>query len=324
MLGPGKDEPMTKIDIPALIALNAQRWRSMTVRADRIPAIDRVINRLWLNPEYKATYQRIADRARCPAPFVMLCHNRESGGDFTRSLAQGDPLTRRSVHVPAGRIPAPAEPPFTFEDAAVDALTECDHVDRWTDWTIGGFLTKCEMYNGGGYALRTPPIPSPYVFGATSIQRPGKFVADHHFEDHNPDGTPLYDEQLGCAAILARLLALDTTVRIEGSAVLSLMHPVEADNPERSASAPIDTRWLQTALNTIASHAPDMRQACDDAIDEIPAISAANMPLRPDGVYGMITKQAVRGFQRWHGGLLDDGKAGDVTRAAVLEKLRRF
>jgi lysozyme family protein len=68
---------------------------------------------------------------------------------------------------------------------------------------LGGALTLLEEYNGLGYAARG--LPSPYVWAATDQYVKGKYVADGHFD---PD---VVDQQLGCAALLLELQALDTS-----------------------------------------------------------------------------------------------------------------
>ena len=83
----------------------------------------------------------------------------------------------------------------------------------------------------------------------------------------------------------------------------------------------------QTALRLGLDNTPpaeaiaELRRLCANLLE--PARLLLGVPLHVDGGYGMITKQAVRGFQRWHGGLLDDGKAGDVTRRAIEDALAK-
>ena len=53
---------------------------------------------------------------------VGLIHTMESSGNFAAHLHNGDPLSARTTHVPAGR-PKAGAPPFTWEESATDALT---------------------------------------------------------------------------------------------------------------------------------------------------------------------------------------------------------
>ncbi len=50
-------------------------------------------------------------------------------------------------------------------------------------------------------------MPAPYLWGGTTIQQPGKFVADHKFDKR------VMDKQLGCAAIMKVIAQLDDTVK---------------------------------------------------------------------------------------------------------------
>jgi lysozyme family protein len=61
-----------------------------------------------------------------PWELIAALHEREAGGSFKGHLHNGDPLTGRTYHVPAGR-PAKGSPPFTWEASAIDALTMAPH-----------------------------------------------------------------------------------------------------------------------------------------------------------------------------------------------------
>lgn len=101
----------------------------------------------------------------------------ESGGDFTCHLHEGSSLKWRTKYVPKGRPLPPAQPPFTWEFSATDAM----RYDRMGEknWNyVGAALTACELYNGAGYMKYHPETPSPYLWAATSIEKPGKYVAD--------------------------------------------------------------------------------------------------------------------------------------------------
>jgi lysozyme family protein len=274
------------VDIAKLTAENSARWNDMKASQSAIAEATKVVARLW-TPTTKARYQTITKATGVPAFFIALDHERESSGNWDRSIAQGDPLTHRSIHVPPGRIPPPAEPPFTFEAAAIDALTVCDHVNQWTDWSVAGALTELERFNGLGYAERG--YPSPYIWAGTNQYHSGKYVSDGRFD---PDEV---DTQLGCAVLLSSMIAIDQDLRVQ------LAQPAIEQR---------DTAWIQAQMNLLGMHEP-YRDAILSALAELHPPGA--FPLRVDGDYGQGTRQAVRGFQRVHGGLLDDGKAGQTT-----------
>jgi lysozyme family protein len=286
-----KTMSISAADLAKLKDTELARWRAMTIHADLIPSLDRTAQRLI---DHKSTYLEIERETSVKWFWIAPVHMRESDANFTRSLAQGDVLTRRSVNVPAGRLPLPAVPPFTFQAAAIDALTVCDHIDKWTDWSIGGLLLEFNRYNGLWYASHD--VPSPYVWASTDQYKGGKFTSDHHYDSN------YVDHQSGCAALLARMIALDTSIVIDGAGDVAHSEHPAWDVP---STAPVQspqhtTLWVQQSLNKLAP--------TGDKLVE-------------DGLYGDQTKRAVRAFQRAHD-LLDDGKAGPITCAAIEEILR--
>src|SRR5262249_20516681 len=74
-----------------------------------------------------------------------------------------------------------------------------------SDWTLEKSLQWQEKYNGWGYFYRG--IPSPYVWGATSVQQPRKFVSDGVWS------STTMDRQIGCAAMLKGMMALDPSIK---------------------------------------------------------------------------------------------------------------
>ena len=70
------------------------------------------------------------------------------------------------------------------------------------DWTEDFFCFQAERFNGEGYELYHH-IPSPYVFGGTSVQVKGKYTSDGHW---NPYVT---DTQLGVIAIYNAMIKIN-------------------------------------------------------------------------------------------------------------------
>ena len=148
---------------------------------------------------HKATYQQVQDATGVWWYHVAVIHRRESDARFTTYLGNGQPLNRVTTEVPAGRGPFP-----DFVSGAKDAL-HLDGLDKVVPpWPLEKILYWCEVFNGSGYSSRG--LPSPYIFGGTNIQRPGKFTGDHDF---NPN---VWDTQPGCAGMLWMIAHLDTTV----------------------------------------------------------------------------------------------------------------
>ncbi|HLY91318.1 MAG TPA: hypothetical protein VKQ27_20200 [Acetobacteraceae bacterium] len=142
----------------------------------------------------KAQYQRVEAEIGVPWEMVACLSLRESDCDMRTHLHNGDPLSRRTYHVPAGR-PKKGEPPFKWFESAIDALTMPPHsLADVKVWSIERQLYEMERYNGLGYIRHNEN--SPYVWSWTTEQERGKFVADGRFSGS------AWDTQPGCAAIL--------------------------------------------------------------------------------------------------------------------------
>lgn len=135
-----------------------------------------------------------------PWVFTGLTHGLEAGFDFSRHLHNGDPLTARTVRVPAGR-PAAGTPPFGWAESAADALRG-HGLHRVARWTLARLLFELERYNGFGYRRRG--APSPYLWSYSDRYRSGKYVKDGVYD---PDAV---SRQAGAATVLkAMILAGD-------------------------------------------------------------------------------------------------------------------
>ena len=165
------------------------RWRSLVISPDRLTDVDHVCQRLL--SYHMTNYDQVERATGVPWYVVGALDYHEEGFRHDRYLGNGDPLSSPTRHVPQGRGPF-----STWYDGAIDAI-RYDHLDKIPHWDIVSALIVCEVWNGMGYAVRG--LPSPYVWGATNQQRPGKYVADHKFDPS------VWDKQIGCAAIF-RLL----------------------------------------------------------------------------------------------------------------------
>ena len=142
-------------------------------------------------------YGAVAEKADVPVELVAAIHWRESGGDFTTYLHNGDPLGKPTVHDPKGIL---------FNDwtaAAIDALKRetaaygASGIEEWTS-NLACMCVFAEYYNGEGYRARG--VPDPYVLAGTSGYKSGKFVEDDVF---NPAAV---DDQLGVLVMLRSIL----------------------------------------------------------------------------------------------------------------------
>lgn len=239
--------------------------------------------------KHEDVYQMLSARTpnKIPAAFLMALSEREMSGNVHCYLGNGQSLTHRTTLVPADRGPWLQPWPENFIIGALDALT-LDGLTSITDWTLARSAYEAEIWNGPGY--RNRGLPSPYVFGATTVQRPGKFVRDRVFD------AEVMDPQLGVIAIIEELFHLKPE--------LVFAEPIEKveDAPAIVPSdAPIG---LGGEINVFLLQA------------KLNALQIPGTPLSVDGVYGRATIRAVRAFQFLH--RLDaDGLVGPKTINAL-------
>src|SRR6266404_2247981 len=188
-----------------LAQINARRWADCRVSPAKINVFAAVAGRLTAT-EAKARYQAVERTTGVPWWFIAVAHERESSQRWNTQLAQGDPLSRKSVHRPVGRRPF-----NTWEEGAYDALVNCPpYAARNKDWSIGGALAMLEKYNGLGYYTRG--VPSPYIWAGTNQYSRGKYVADGVYDPNH------VDTQLGCAGLLKTMNVFGSTGTSAGAA----------------------------------------------------------------------------------------------------------
>jgi lysozyme family protein len=166
-------------------------------RADKVGEVQRLLDQFLAKSE---RYKNVSGPLNMPWQVIAVIHNMESSQNFDRHLHNGDPLTARTVHVPAGR-PADGMPPFTWEQSAADALRQ-RKLDRWEDWGISGILYQLEGYNGWGYRLYHPHVLSPYLWSYSNHYTSGKYVADGTWSD------TAVSRQCGACVLLRRMAEL--------------------------------------------------------------------------------------------------------------------
>ena len=97
-------------------------FASAKIRSEYLSAVRAVAERI-ISPANWARYQDVGGKTGIPPYVIGIIHSLEASGRFDRHLHNGDPLTARTVQVPAGR-PKSGKPPFTWEESAVDALAD--------------------------------------------------------------------------------------------------------------------------------------------------------------------------------------------------------
>lgn len=199
-------------NLVALTAANEALWKIAKILPSRAAEVNGVAERLCA-PDAKARYQEIEKTTNVPWFVVAVIHEREASQDFSCQLGQGDPLDQVSKHVPRGMGPYfnhPNDPPLqdAFYRCAVDTLQNtAPYAARWKDWSAGGTLTLLVTYNGTGYWFYHNHEPSPYDWGATDQEQRGKYTSDGGFS------ATTMDTQIGCAAMLKAMMAIDSTIK---------------------------------------------------------------------------------------------------------------
>lgn len=207
---------------------------SCMIREAKINAVEIIIQKIIAN---RLRYENAGSTAGVPWYFIAVIHNMESSLNFNRHLHNGDPLTAKTIHVPAGR-PVNGTPPFTWEESAADSLM-LQKLNQWTDWSLTGILYKIEEYNGWGYRTRHPEVYSPYLWSFSNHYSKGKYIADGTWS------ATAASNQCGAAVILRRMA--------EKKIVLFDGEPAVPENipPLRYSKKEIQyAKELQTFLNT--------------------------------------------------------------------------
>lgn len=176
----------------------AAQWDKMQPKGSREKEFGRLAQ---FAVDNKGEYADIEALTNVPWWLIAVLHRRESDADFRTYLGNGERLDRKTRLVPKGR--GPFLGPHAFRDGAIDAL-KIDGLSDVKDWRLEKALYYCELFNGAGY--HNKGLPSPYIWGGTNIQKPGKYIADGKWNGK------VMDTQPGCAPILYMIAKLDPTV----------------------------------------------------------------------------------------------------------------
>ncbi len=238
-------------------------FNTCTIRGDRAREVERTVSALLAD---RGRYEEVAGELGIPWSFVAVIHNMEASRDFGKHLHNGDPLTARTVNVPAGR-PKVGEPPFTWEESARDAIS-MRGLGKQTDWSLAGTLYQLERYNGWGYRLQHPDVLSPYLWCFSEHYTSGKYVADGTWSD------TAVSKQCGAAVLLRRMAEGGQIDFADQPAPTSEAEPLVVGYSEKKPKEP-----------TLVSRAEELQQW----LNTFPGIF-----VKVDGVPGPRTSEAYR------------------------------
>lgn len=261
-----------------------QLFKSCIITPARTQQVDGLAARLVSG---RARYGAVSDATGVPWHVIAVIHCMEASLKFNCHLHNGDPLSARTVQVPAGR-PLHGQPPFTWEASATDALT-LERLSGDTDWSLAGTLFRLEKYNGFGYRRLHPEVLTPYLWSFSQHYTTGKFIADGKWS------VTATSKQCGAAVLLRRLAEMGEFTF--------------ADQPPPDVTQPPPVRFSTTLPADPAEEA--RARALQQWLNTFPGIF-----VRVDGVAGERTSNA---FRRITGRFLDgDPRAEGAIQRAVL------
>lgn len=213
---------MSKPSYESMREVYVKKWNSikLTGAATTKKSVDSLM-------KGKEQYERVAASIGCDWWIIGLIHMRESSYNMKTHLHNGDPLTARTVHVPAGR-PATGNPPFDWFESAIDALASRKNMLKEIAGLKGldKIAKLCyflEDYNGWGYQTGSgqntvPAKTSPYLWSKTNAYSSGKYVADGKFNSMAKDA------QQGCIALVKcmvdeNIISIDTEEIVSGISI---------------------------------------------------------------------------------------------------------
>lgn len=227
-------------------------------------------------------YKSVSDKTGIPQIWIAASFEREASSNFARSPAQGDRWDHVSVNVPRGRGPF-----MSWEEAALDAyhLNGLDKVgaDNWS-WPLACYYG--ELFNGFGYRDYRG-IRSPYLWGGTNLQQPGKYTSDGKYD------SSVMDKQLGIVPIMMRLAQMNKDLNIGKEWPFTGTSGTPIVVPIKTPMANYDIHTIQEALQ-----------------------AHGFSPGKIDGSFGRKTSAALRDFEAANG-LKADGLLDYETVAAL-------
>ena len=255
---------------PTLHADYQQLFDGCLIQEARVAEIDATATRIASG---RARYEAVGTPLDIPWFVVGLIHCMEGGLNFTTHLHNGDPLTARTVHVPAGR-PRQGAPTFAWEDSASDALC-LRNLQKWSDWSLPSTLYQIEAYNGFGYRLHHPEVRTPYLWSGSNWYTSGKYVADGTW---SPSAV---SKQCGAAVLLRRLAETHQVVFAHNGSLIAEHPDIAPVTPDATPTLPL-VPYSQRKRSAAA-------EELQRALNRFPGIF-----VKVDGIPGKRTSEAFK------------------------------
>lgn len=227
-----------------------QLWSGMVVRAEHEAGIRSICSKLI---EGKNVYASVAKDVWGDGKywwFVAITDQMEGGGGHRTHLHNGDSLHDYTHDDPAGRPHVGHEPPFTFNESAVDALQGVS-----TPISISLAAFNWEKYNGWGYLNK--PIQDPYLASFSNMYEKGKWIRDHVYDENAVSNQP------GALTILKVLIMMDSTIQE------SLVGPHDPLPPQKPKSVPTEPNVVQTTKGHIVIDVSGAAAAAEKVVEQI-------------------------------------------------------
>jgi uncharacterized protein (TIGR02594 family) len=193
-----EEDTMPRFTFTGLASEYKRLWDQAKIRPEKAATVAASVKQLR---ELKPSYDQVNSITTVPWYVVGLIHSLEASFSVNTHLHNGDPLSARTIHVPAGR-PKQGNPPFSWVASAVDALTLKGLQNVGKDaWSIERIAYELERYNGFGYRNNHPAVNTPYLWSCTDQYTKGKYIGDHKFD---PDAV---SKQVGAMALLKQLIS---------------------------------------------------------------------------------------------------------------------
>jgi lysozyme family protein len=228
-------------------------WKACRIKPGKdAENTDRFARRILANEK---RYKTVSGWSGVPWYFIGALHMRESSCSFGGVLHNGDQIIgtgKKTYRVPKGRGPF-----STWEESALDALKLKD-LHKVEEWTIERMGYESENFNGRGYIGKG--VNSAYLWAGSTLEQPGKYVADHVWD------SDFDDPQIGTMTVLKRICELRPDIALElnrrpGPLPPDVDDPVPAPKPKPAVKSSINWAAIGTFLSAIGGLLTDWKVA---------------------------------------------------------------